>query len=115
MATIAAQKELDDGARRLWLWEALVADSEDGAAVELPSNLRGLTVEAVGSFNTGTVTFQGSLNGTTWWTLQDPAGNNLAFTAAGGGQVANALPRYIRPLLSGEGTDDIDARAFAIT
>lgn len=115
MATIAVQKELDDGARRQWLWEALTDVNVDGQPVELPPHTRAVTAQAIGTFGGGTVTFQGSLDGTNWFTLQDPAGSNLAFTAAGGGQVANALPRYIRPLESAGAGVDIDARAFAIT
>jgi hypothetical protein len=56
---------------------------------------------AVGAagFNGATITMQGSNDGTNWFTLTDPLGNNIALTASGGKQILENT-RYIRPLIS---------------
>jgi hypothetical protein len=113
MATKASQKTVDNGNERVHLWETLNATDLDGAAVDTP----GLPLKSVsvgGNFDSATCTFQGSINGTTWFGLLDPAGNALAFTAAGGGQIGNGLPRYVRPLVSSAGgSTDLDALLYS--
>jgi hypothetical protein len=113
MATRVSQKIHDEGGARTHMWEALDDTDLDGAGVDTPG-LPFKTVSVSGTFGGATCTFQGSLDGTTWFGLLDPGGNALAFTAAGGGQVAMATPRYVRPLVSSaSGTTDLDALLHA--
>lgn len=60
---------------------------------------------AVGAagFNGATITMQGSNDGTNWFTLTDPLGNDVAFTASGGKQIME-VTRHIRPIISGATT-----------
>jgi hypothetical protein len=45
----------------------------------------------------GTVTLQGSLDGTNWFTLDDTEGNPATFTSAGMVELSTAVP-YFRPI-----------------
>jgi len=58
------------------------------------------TVQVSGTFNSGTITMQGSMDSINWATLHDPSGVALTFTAAGINTIAEN-PVYIRPLGSG--------------
>lgn len=122
MATINVQRVNETPKSITYLWEALVADSEDGAWIDLAEfGAAELTVQFVGTFSSGTVTMQGSNDGgTTAFTLNTPrlasvdqstgaAANVSAALAAAGAFNVLERPRYIRPLLTGEdGSDDID-------
>lgn len=48
-------------------------------------------------FNSGTLTIQGSLDGTNWFTLRDVAGTDVTFTAEAYFEICTAVS-YIRPL-----------------
>ena len=61
----------------------------------------------MGTFNSQTLTIQGSNDNTTWFTLTDNNGLSIAFTAAGGKLIAEA-PRYVRPSFSGSSGGDLD-------
>ena len=87
-------------------WSALNATDTTGAAASYPQ-FNDKTVTVNGTFDTGTLTMQGSNDGTNWFTLTDPAGNNVAFTAAGGKAIVEN-PLYIRPVLSGAGADSLN-------
>lgn len=112
MATRDVSKEVIDGNERVYLWEALDDDDLDGEAVNTPG-FPFQSVQVSGTFGGATCTFQGSLDGATWFTLVDPGGNDLAFSAAGGGQVALGRARFVRPLVSSASSTDLDARLFA--
>lgn len=113
MATRTAQRAHDGGADRVILWEALDETDLDGEPVDTPG-LPHKSVSVTGTFGGATCTFQGSNDGATWFGLLNPAGNALAFTAAGGGQIANGPPRFVRPLVSSAGgTTDLDAHLYA--
>ena len=73
------------------IWEELVTGSLDGDAFVNP-NFKYICIQVTGTFNTATLTLQGTNDtgaaGTeTWFTLTDgagiAAGNNVVFTAAG--------------------------------
>lgn len=89
-------------------WLTLTTTNLDGESIRY-TDYQDRSVQVLGTFGGGTVTMQGSNDGgTTWATLTDPLGNNLAFTAAGMKQITE-LPDLIRPLLSGgDGTTDLD-------
>jgi len=81
-------------------WTPLTNTNVDGGAFGM-ADFQDRTIQVLGTFGGATVTIQGSNDdGTTWATLTDPLGNNLAFTAAGIKSITE-LPQYIRPLLSG--------------
>jgi len=83
-------------------WTPLTSSDLDGEPLGM-SDFQDRTVQVLGTFGGATVTIQGSNDdGTTWATLTDPLGNNLAFSSAGMKQVTE-LPQLIRPLVSGAG------------
>ena len=109
MATIAVQKVAgaDTIHARTYLWEALVSGSLDGESIEIPDHAD-RSVQVVGTFDTATLTVQGSNDGTNWETLSDPQGNAIAFTSAGLEQILENT-RFIRPLVSSVGgSTDLD-------
>lgn len=122
MATIAVAKQNVTPRAITYLWEALIATSLDGAAIDLAAvGDAELTVQVVGTFDSATLTWQGSIDGSTWFTLNQKRFSAVdqitgavtwvtaAFSAAGGGSVLER-PRYIRPLVAGgSGSEDLDA------
>jgi len=79
-------------------WAAL--DTPDTGSTFKRTVFQDLYVQATGTFDSGTVTLQGSNDGTNWVSLVDPQGNAIAFTAAGGEQLLET-PVWIRPIISG--------------
>lgn len=57
------------------------------------------SVQVAGTFNGGTLTVEGSNDGTNWAALTDPQGNSLAFTAAQIEQIQE-ITRFVRPRVS---------------
>lgn len=56
------------------------------------------SVQLTGTFGGGTVVIQGSNDGgTTWFTLTDPQGNPLSFTAVGGERIQENTQK-VRPI-----------------
>lgn len=104
MATINYQfQQLADHAKVLW-------ETMDGGDVGRAFDLQEYndnTVTVTGTFDSNTLTMQGSNDGTNWFTLTDNVGLDVALTAAGGALIAEA-PRYIRPSLSSGASSDID-------
>jgi hypothetical protein len=58
------------------------------------------TIGVYGTFGGATVTIQGSMDNSTWSTLNDYKGNALTYTAAGISLIAEN-PLYIRAITSG--------------
>lgn len=54
------------------------------------------SVQVVGTFNAGTVTIEGSNDGTNWAALTDPQGNALAIKSAKIEQISE-ITRFVRP------------------
>ncbi len=106
MATIDWAFDEIDGNGDL-LWEAVTC-GDTGQAFEL-KNYVDNTVQITGTFNSETLTMQGSNDNTNWFTLTDNNGLDLAYTAAGGG-LASEAPRYIRTSFSGSTGGDLDVR-----
>lgn len=92
-----------------------VANGESGAALFLPA-FSDRTVQISGTFGAGgSITMQGSLDGTNWFTLTDPQGNNITKTAASLEAISEATP-YIRPTVTaGDGTTAITVIVFGIS
>jgi hypothetical protein len=72
------------------------------------------TVQVFGTFSTGgAMTFQGSNDGTNWFTLTDTVGAAIVLTAAGGKVVAEA-PRFVRPnITAGDGSTNLSVLMVA--
>lgn len=106
MATIAAVTTFGDP--RLFKWETLTSTNADGAPVRFQGN-QDRTVQVIGAdFGGGTLTIQGSLDGTNWDTLQDLEGAALSFTQATGPKGILESTPYTRPFLSGATGGDVD-------
>lgn len=80
-------------------WGPLVS-GDDGASVELPSNYQDRTVQIVATFGDGTVTLQGSNDGSNFVTLKDINGTTISKTAAALEQVG-VNSRHVKPAFSG--------------
>lgn len=96
----------------VWLATFTNAGLGDGdqvsTGVEVPQLLNGMCVQFAGTWgDDGSVSMQGSINGTAWTILLDIAGNPVTATANALFQVA-VLPRYIRTL-QGEGEAAVTA------
>ena len=92
-------------------WEAL-ANGDTGSPIEMPgSDIR--SVQFDGTFGTGgTIVFEGSNDGTTYFTLTDPQGNAVSKTAAAL-EAIEERPRFIRPkVTAGDGTTSLNARVL---
>jgi hypothetical protein len=87
------------------LWEGL-GTGESGDAVEMPGSAD-RSAQIAGTFGSGTITIEGSNDGTNWYTLDDPQGVAISTTSAGIFAVSQ-LTRYIRPTLTGGSGGDVD-------
>lgn len=93
------------------LWEGLL-NGDQGSAFS-GSEYPDRCIQVVGTFGAGgTMTLQGSNDGSTWATLKDAFGTPIALTAAGIVQIME-IPRYIRPSVVGDGSTDLDVYLFA--
>lgn len=88
------------------VWSGL-ANGDTGRPVQ-KSGLERKTVQVTGTFGaSGSVTIQGSMDGSTWFTMTDVSGTAATFSAAGGVALAEN-PRYIRPeVTAGDGTTSL--------
>ena len=94
---------------KLVTWETLTSANADGQAIAPPNNCD-FSFQATGTFDSATVTVQGSNdNGTTWYTLTTTAGAAATATAPAGFDILD-LPAQLRVFTSdGGGSQDIDA------
>jgi len=94
------------GNARLITWSGIL-NGDDGAPA-LWIDYADRCFQVTGTFGAaGSVTMQGSNDGTNWASLTDPQGNALTFTAQKIEQ-AIELPVYVRPLCTaGDGTTDL--------
>ena len=97
MATrTAVQTSIDSGNALSIYWSGLAGATADvGDAVQLPAH-GDISIQVGGTFGTSTLSIQGSNDGTTWTTLIDMQGANMAFTSAAF-KTLRDVPRYIRP------------------
>jgi len=105
MATrTAVQYSMDSGNALSIYWSALAGTTADvGDAVQLPAH-GDISIQVGGTFGSSTLSIQGSNDGTTWTTLNDTQGSEMAFTGATF-KTLRDVPRYIRPSVpSGTGT-----------
>lgn len=109
MATVNATSAAgaDDGSVMVVTWTPLTTTNQTGSALQLPRNAD-KTVTITGTWGVGgSVTLQGSNDGTTWLSLTDPQGNAITKTADGI-EAITENPLYIRPnCTAGDGTTSI--------
>lgn len=91
-------------------WTGLLQSSSDVGAGLHVGNVDGLTAQLIGTLGTGgEVTMQGSNDGSSWGTLQDPAGAPVIIDAIGDMFLIGNRPLYIRPSVTGgDGDTDVD-------
>lgn len=100
MATVnpTITRQGDNGVRMVF---TLTNTDADGAPIGKQwIDFADRSVQVTGTLGGATVAIQGSHDGTTWFTLDDPQGVDLSFAALGGKAVAE-IPTFTRPLLSG--------------
>lgn len=86
-------------------WAAL-ANGDEGAPVG-HEFYRDRSVQVFGTFDTGNVTWMGSLDGSNWAPLSDPQGNVLTLSAAKIESVLEAV-KFIKPVVvGGSGTTNL--------
>lgn len=91
-------------------WTGLThTTSDSGDPFEMPG-AADRSLQVTGTFGSGgTLTFEGSNDGTNWATLTDPQGNGLTVQAAKIEAVLE-LTRYVRPrITAGDGTTSLTA------
>lgn len=90
-------------------WDAVAtADTEIGYALNGTDSYKGM-VQIDGTFGSATVVLQGSVDGTTYTTLKDTAGNNISTTSAAV-FLFDTRANYLRPLVSGGTGDSLNIR-----
>lgn len=91
-------------------WNAI--GNENGDSLQLVKGGAQLAVHCFGTFG-GTLTMQGSIDGTNWFTLlTGPGGSEITFTADGYAEVTTAA-KYIRPS-GGTGVSDVDVHVHMV-
>lgn len=88
--------------RRIYVvtWTGLV-NGDSGTAFEMPE-AADRSVQFTGTFDSGTILWEGSNDGSNYATLTDPQGNSISKTAASIEQIVE-LTRYMRPRVSAGG------------
>lgn len=102
MATVTPTVNADltgDGSVAMFTWALTTANSDGLPAQWIEWSDRTLT--ATGAFGGGTLTIQGSNDGSTWVTLSDAAGGTDATATADKAITVVELTRYVRPNLTG--------------
>jgi len=84
----------------------VLGQDDTGGAASSVAQYPDKTVQLLGTFSGGTVTIQGSMNGTDWLTLTDMDGDPLAITAAGM-FVIRENPQYVRAISSDTASLDV--------
>lgn len=89
-------------------WTGL-ANGDDGDPIQMTGS-SDRTIQFDGTFGTGgTIILEGSNDGTNYYALTDPQGNNISKTA-GSLETVVELTKYIRPRVSaGDGTTSLTA------
>src|SRR6266704_1014283 len=76
-------------------WTPFAASGDVGQALQR-TDLVDRSVQVTGTFSGATIVFEGSNDGTNYFTLSNPTGTALSFTAAGLMQVTEATA-WVRP------------------
>jgi len=89
------------------LWETITC-GDTGEPFEIADWVSQVIFQATGTFNSATLTFQGSNDGTNYFSLVAPDGTTALTLTSAGGKPCTYLPRYVRPSLSGSSGGDVD-------
>lgn len=95
--------KVDENLWRAWTVAWTLTDADEGSPWKNPG-LADRSVAVTGTFGGATVTLQGSNDGTNWFTLKDPLGNNLTWTsstATTGLKQIGEITLYLRPITAG--------------
>lgn len=94
----------------IYTWEAL-GNADDGAPISL-AYAADITVQVAGTFGGATCVFEGSNDGTNWFTLHSDrvvSGSSVALSSTSAGMCHLAeKPVYMRPKTSGGTGTDLD-------
>ena len=107
MATVAVSKQDQFNDIAVYTWAPLTTTNADGDPVAFQGS-GDRTVQVQGTFGSGgSVTLQGSNDGTNWRTLVDPQGSAITATSA----ILSAIeqcPVFVRPFVTaGDGTTSL--------
>lgn len=99
MPTITPTQTIDSATRayahlRIWKWTVILA-ADVYTPIELPE-FPDRSVQMSGTWGIGSITLEGSIDGTTYFTLTDPQGNDIIKTADALEAISENV-RYIRP------------------
>lgn len=108
--TATEDGSVNDGSVTVYQWTPLTTANSDGAPVGAVQ-YADRSVQVTGTFGAGgSITFQGSNDGTNWATLNTAQGAAVALTAANQLKQLVEIPRFIRPFVTaGDGTTSITA------
>lgn len=108
-----ARPEGDDSVLLLG-WSGLLL-TDTGSAVQF-AKYADRCIQVTGTFGAaGSVTLEGSNDGSSWFTLSKMSGGPATFTAAGGSQILDN-PLFVRPnVTAGDGTTDLTVTLCART
>ena len=95
-----------------WKWSSLVAASLLGDSVVAATAVTSITVLCHGTWNTGTVTIEGSFDRIIWVALNKSTGTT-ASASSNTFMSLSDLPPFIRPVLSVAGTDNVNVFILA--
>lgn len=113
MATIALTVARVSPSLTVLSWGAL-ANGDDGAPFEWVDGGAEIWVQVIGTFGVGgSISFQGSVNGTNWVTMTRVGGTSAATFTTAGGAALNGVPRYLRHVVTSG--DETTALAGAAT
>jgi hypothetical protein len=106
MATITAARSSIVAGIEIITWTNL--STADTATSIIPMGAAGAigAMMVTGTFGGATITLQGSNDGTNFYAITDPSGNDIAVTAAGLVEFSTAAA-YIRPSSAGGTADDV--------
>lgn len=76
-----------------------LGQDETGVGTTFPGAADKKTVQATGTFSGGSVTLEGSMDGTNWFSLTSDGSSAISFSAAGGALIYEN-PRFFRPVAS---------------
>jgi len=93
----------------VYTWPNLTTTNADGAPVSFQGS-GDRTVQFNGTFGVGgSIQFEGSNDGNTWFVLTDPQGNNIVKTSAAM-EIIEEGPVFVRPkITAGDGSTQLTA------
>lgn len=100
----------DRGSVLSFTW-ATMANNDTGSPMKHPKHAD-VTIHILGTFDSSTVVWQGSNDGSNWVTLTDPQGNSISKTAAAI-ETVSECPLYCRPSVTGGASTSITVIALA--